>query len=357
VRLVELVGTLSMAADAAAGMADHHALRGAIVGARLARLLAVDAATRTQAYYLPLLAMSGCTAEAHLSAGAFGDEVAIGVESYGLDWGRPSEMLPVVLRLVSRGRGRIGGAVAVVRAFANLSQALEIGRAHCEVAAHLAERFGFDEAFRAALFQAFERWDGSGRPSHLEGESIALGMRIAHVAIDANIGHRLGGVDGAVTLVKKHARRGLDPGVVERFVGAAAEVCSALETVSPWAAALDAEPEPYRMLDVSEGDARRAPRHAQADDRAGSDLPVRRCPQSRRPQVGRRLLAPHPRVACRNRRHLSRSPGSRLSRRRAGGARGSGASPAPAPRRVGASRRSPLLARAASALVAREARR
>jgi len=239
-----------MAADAAAGMPDHHALRGAIVGARLARLLAVDAATLMQAYYLPLLAMSGCTAESHLAAGALGDEVAIGVEAYGVDWGRPSEMLPVVLRLVSRGRGRVGGAVAIARAFANLAQAFEVGRAHCEVATHLAERFGFDEVFRAALYQAFERWDGSGRPSRLKGENIALGMRIAHVASDANIGHRLGGVEGAIALVKQRARRGLDPRIVERFAGAAAELCAPLESISPWTAALDAEPEPHRTLEA-----------------------------------------------------------------------------------------------------------
>jgi HD-GYP domain-containing protein (c-di-GMP phosphodiesterase class II) len=249
VRLFELVGTLSVAADAAAGMPDYHALRGAILSARLARMLAVDADTLMQAYYLPLLAMSGCTAESHLAAGALGDEVAIGVEAYGLDWGRPSEMLPVVLRLVSRGRGPVGGAVAVVRAFANLTQAFEVGRAHCEVATHLAERFGFDERFRAALFQAFERWDGGGRPARLKGESIALGMRIAHVAIEANVGHRLGGVEGAVSLVKRRARRGLDPTLVERFVRAAVEICAPLETVSPWAAALDEEPEPRRMLE------------------------------------------------------------------------------------------------------------
>ena len=35
-RLAELVGTLSMAADAGAGMPDYHALRGAVVAVRLA---------------------------------------------------------------------------------------------------------------------------------------------------------------------------------------------------------------------------------------------------------------------------------------------------------------------------------
>jgi HD-GYP domain-containing protein (c-di-GMP phosphodiesterase class II) len=133
---------------------------------------------------------------------------------------------------------------------------VEVGRAHCEVAIHLAERFGFDEPFRAALFQAFERWDGSGKPMAVKGEAIAFGIRIAHVAVDANIGHRLGGVDGAVALTKKHAGRGLDPALVDRFVGAAAEICAPLDDPSPWNTAMAAEPGPHRTVEgqgVDEG--------------------------------------------------------------------------------------------------------
>jgi len=255
-RLAELIGTLSMATDAGAGMPDHHALRGATVAVRIAELVQADERTLRDAYYLPLLAMSGCSAESHTAAQALGDEVAIGVETYGLDWGRASEMLPAVLRLARRGRGTIGGIVSMARAMNQLTPMVQVGRAHCEIAIHLAERFGFDEPFRTALFQAFERWDGSGKPAGKKGEAIALGMRIAHVAIDANIGHRLGGVEGAVALTRKHARRGLDPALVERFASAAAEVCRPLDDPSPWNTALAAEPRPHLEVDppaVDEG--------------------------------------------------------------------------------------------------------
>ena len=247
-RLAELIGTLSLAVDAGTGLPDCHALRGATLAVGLAREVGADERTVQDAFYLPLLAMSGCTAESHLSAGMLGDEVAIGTESYGLDWGNPSEMFPVMMRLVRRGHGPLGGLAAVARAFGKFSQAAEVGRSHCEVATHLAERFGFDEAFRAALFQAFERWDGSGKPTRAKGEAIAFGMRIALVAIDANIGHRLGGVDGAVAFTRKHAKRGLDPSLVERFTKAAAPLCAPLDAPSPWATALAAEPEPWRLV-------------------------------------------------------------------------------------------------------------
>ncbi len=247
-RLAELIGTLSLAVDAGTGLPDHHALRGATLAVGLAREMKADDRTVQDAFYLPLLAMAGCTAESHASAGMLGDEVAIGTESYGLDWGNPSEMFPVMMRLVRRGHGPLGGLAAIGRSFSKFPQAGEVGRAHCEVATHLAERFGFDEPFRAALFQAFERWDGSGKPMRVKGEAIALGMRIAHVAIDANIGHRLGGIDGAIALTRKRAKRGLDPNVVERFSSAAARLCAPFDEPSPWATALAAEPEPWRTV-------------------------------------------------------------------------------------------------------------
>lgn len=255
-RLAELIGTLSLAVDAGTGLPDFHALRGATLAVGLARELGADERTAQDAFYLPLLAMSGCTAGSHESSIMLGDEVAIGTASYGLDWGSPTEMFPVMMRTVRHGHGPFGALAAMARALSGFSQAPEVGRAHCEVATHLAERFGFDGAFRGALFQAFERWDGTGKPAKVKGEAIAWVMRIALVSIDANIGHRLGGVDGAIDLTRKHAGRGLDPRVVERFTSLASKLCAPLDEPSPWVTALAAEPKPWRMVrdeEIDEG--------------------------------------------------------------------------------------------------------
>ncbi len=251
-RLAELIGTLSLATDVGTGLPDGHALRSATAAVRFAGVSGADERTARDAYYLALLATSGCTAESDLMAAAFGDEVGFGTETFGLDWGRAADMFPAALRAVRRGHGAIGGLWAMATAMGKLSKLVEIGRAHCEVAIHLAERFGFDEAFRTALFQAFERWDGSGKPQRLDGEAIALSMRIAHLAADINIGHRFGGVEGAVARTRKHARRGLDPALVERFVASAEEVCEAIAGPSAWDAAMAAEPNPRQSV---EGDA------------------------------------------------------------------------------------------------------
>jgi HD-GYP domain-containing protein (c-di-GMP phosphodiesterase class II) len=244
-----------MAADASAGMPDSHALRGAIVAVGFARELGVADEVVRHAYYLPLFAMAGCTAEAHTAAGVVGDEVLFGEQAYGRDFGRLSEILPVMLGLAGRGQGPLG-FLAMVRALARVPAMLEVSRAHCEVAVQLARRFGFEESFLAALIRIFERWDGTGVPARSAHEDLPLALRIAHVAIDANVGHRLGGIDAALALVRRRAGRGLDPALAERFATLAFRACSGLEHPSAWTAALAAEPQPHlgaRPADVEEG--------------------------------------------------------------------------------------------------------
>src|SRR5215831_20857718 len=119
-RLGELVGTLSMAIDAGTGMPDFHALRGAVVAARFAEVLGTDDRTVADAYYLPLLAMSGCTAESHTSAEVFGDEIQIGVDTFGLDYGSASAMLPAMFRTMSRGRSKVGAILSMARSMSRM---------------------------------------------------------------------------------------------------------------------------------------------------------------------------------------------------------------------------------------------
>jgi putative nucleotidyltransferase with HDIG domain len=237
-------------------MPDGHALRGAVVAVEFARRLGVSAEVVRDAYYLPLLAMAGCTAEADTSASVISDEIVFGEEAFGRDFGRPREVLPVILRLAGRGKGPFGALLAQARALGRLPKMSEVSRAHCEVAVHLAERLGFQAAFREALLCIFERWDGTGAPEGSAGEELPLAVRIAHVAIEANVGHRLGGLEGALAVVKARSGRGLDPALVERFVPVAEQACAGLEHPSHWEATLAAEPAAQRearLEDIEEG--------------------------------------------------------------------------------------------------------
>jgi HD-GYP domain-containing protein (c-di-GMP phosphodiesterase class II) len=125
---------------------------------------------------------------------------------------------------------------------------LDTGRAHCEVGDRLAQRFGLGEGTRKALFQIFERWNGKGLPFGIKGEAIARAARIANVAQEAEIGHRLGGASGAAALVRRRAGRMLDPSLAERFAKAATAPCARIDGLSLWPV-LAAEPGAPRMID------------------------------------------------------------------------------------------------------------
>jgi hypothetical protein len=72
-RLAELIGTLSLAEDAGTGLPDFHALRGATLAVGLAREAKADERTVHDAFYLPLLAMSGTRSRLAVSrTGAIG---------------------------------------------------------------------------------------------------------------------------------------------------------------------------------------------------------------------------------------------------------------------------------------------
>ncbi len=84
--------------------------------------------TLQDAFYLPLLAMSGCTAESHVSASMLGDEVLIGTESYGPRLGRSArDVARHAAALCAAGRS-LGGLAAIVRAFGRMSSAAEVCR-------------------------------------------------------------------------------------------------------------------------------------------------------------------------------------------------------------------------------------
>jgi HD-GYP domain-containing protein (c-di-GMP phosphodiesterase class II) len=254
VRLAEVIGTLSLAADAGTGAPEDFGLRTATVAARLGAASGADAQTCSDAYYLALLRFAGCTSESDRAASVFGDEIGVGVTGFGTDWGNPREAVSMVMRHVRKDKGAIGGAIAMMRTLARMPGMKVMQLSHCEVAVLMAERFGFDKSVQRALFQHQERWDGSGGPEGAKGDAIALAMRIAQAASDIETGHRLGGIEGARARTKRLAGRAIDPALVESFEKAASTICASVETASGWQAAMDAEPEPRRMIEATQID-------------------------------------------------------------------------------------------------------
>jgi HD-GYP domain-containing protein (c-di-GMP phosphodiesterase class II) len=247
-RLAELMGTLSLATDAGMGMPVDHGLRSAAMAVRVGEVSGASDAARADAFYVALVRYMGCTSESNLAAHVMGDEIAVRGALYGVDWGAPAEVMGRMARAVGRGKRPIAAAAAAARTIAKMPKLFDSALAHCEVGDRLAQSIGFDEGFRAALFHSFERWDGKGCPRRVKGEAIPLSARLALVGEEIELGHRLGGVEGARNLLKKRAGRGLDPGLVEAFDAQAAKVCASLEAPSAWTVALELEPGARREI-------------------------------------------------------------------------------------------------------------
>src|SRR5882724_8942107 len=98
-RLAEIVGALSLAADVSSGFANEKGLRTVLVSTRLARLANCDQGT---AFWVSALRFVGCTAfspeEARFAAG---DDISVRKTLSAADFDRPFELV----RGIARGFG------------------------------------------------------------------------------------------------------------------------------------------------------------------------------------------------------------------------------------------------------------
>ena len=248
-RLAELIAVLSLATDLGMGQPMEHALRTCLLSVRLAERLGMAEDEIADVYYLALLTRAGCTGDSYELGRLFGDDLAAHARLFVLDFARPLEVLADLLRHAGAGRPPWGRAWTAAAALAAGPGAVDaLFRASCEVAQGLAGQLGFGTCVHRALAQTFERWDGRGSPGQVSGEEIALPRRVVHVAEDAEVLHRLGGLDGAVAALRRRAGTSHDPAVSDLFRREAPRLFAELETVSAWEAVLAAEPGTPRRL-------------------------------------------------------------------------------------------------------------
>ena len=168
--VAELAGVLSLATDVALGYSYEHGLRRAVLAVGLAEAVGADAAMVEEAYFVSLLMYIGCTAEASVFAGLFGDELAFGAAVAPHVWGRPRELMRAGMPFIGSGHSGLRRVGAVARALPVMKEQMELGGAgHCEVAQMLAVRLALPGDYTAAFGAAFERWDGTGAPTGAAG--------------------------------------------------------------------------------------------------------------------------------------------------------------------------------------------
>jgi HD-GYP domain-containing protein (c-di-GMP phosphodiesterase class II) len=149
-----------------------------------------------------------------------------------------------VFRNVAKGKPFIERAGTIARMLAaGPAGAAANHTAHCEVAVQIAETLGFAERIQRVLWQIYERWDGKGTPKHLKGETLALPIRVIHLAQDAVTFYQMGGAEAAVAMARGRSDRQFDPAIVEGFCHNAPDLLAPLAGESTWDAVLAAEPD------------------------------------------------------------------------------------------------------------------
>ena len=243
IRLAELLGVLSLGTDLGMGQPMEHVLRQCLISMRLAQQLGLDEADREVVYYASLLAWVGCHVDAYEQAKWFGDDTALKAGFRHTDFGAAGARPLFILRHLGAGRpmaerARLGMAFA-----GDGRRAAEaMLENHWLAADGLAARLGLSQRIRDSVEQTFERWDGKGVPKGAKGEEILLTSRLVTLADVAEVYHRAGGTDAAVTVARQRRGTQFDPRVVDVFADHAESVFAGLDEASSWDAVIGAEP-------------------------------------------------------------------------------------------------------------------
>lgn len=245
-RIIDVIGALSVAADVAVGLSAGHGIRGAYIGMHLAERLQLPADQRADLYYAELLMDAGCTAWAsQIAATVLGDDIAARRHLFFFcDPRDPRDLIKWLARYMASGES-LGTRVRhsldfVVRGRAFMQEGLENTS---QVAARLARRLGRSPGVEEGLRFLFEQWDGSG-PHRRRAATIPIVSRIVSATLLVEVAHQIGGRDAALQLVRARRGKAFDPEVVDAFLALGRDEAfwRGLEQESIWPVVREMEP-------------------------------------------------------------------------------------------------------------------
>ena len=239
VRLAELIASLSLATDLGLGQPQEHVLRQTVIATRLAAAAGMTPGHQAAAFYVSLLAWMGCVADSHELAHWFGDDLQMRADSYHLDKAGPG-MARFLLGHLAQGRPALQRISMVGRFLAQGAADMpKLFVSHCQTASDIADRLDLPPEVHTALLDAFERWDGKGVPGRVRGTDIQPVMRVVHIADDAEVHHRTGGVEAALAMLRSRRGTEFDPQLVDLCSGRSEEIFGGLDTVDAWGSVID----------------------------------------------------------------------------------------------------------------------
>lgn len=177
------------------------ALRACLTATRLGVLIGLPPDVLKDVYYMPLMALVGCTSSAHMASSVFGPEIETFSHAYEVDPTDGLAMLRAMLPAIGNGRPPFERLAIFGKMLANMAMFGEGSRGHCEVAQMLGARLGFAPYFQSCLLQVFERWDGKGKPNGVKAEMIELPARLGLLANLACAWTRVHGSNTALRMI------------------------------------------------------------------------------------------------------------------------------------------------------------
>jgi HD-GYP domain-containing protein (c-di-GMP phosphodiesterase class II) len=239
-RLVELLGAISLATDLGTGQPHFHGVRTSVLAVAVSRELGLGDAAVADVQQVALLRFLGCTADTSQTARMTGgNDLAFLAAMAPVAMGAKPDMARRVASTVGAGHSAMRRAAFVAGALSDSQGARRSLSAHCEVAAMLAGRLGTGAMVKEALAHGHERWDGAGFPDGLAGESVPLAVRVAVVARDAELWWRAGPTEMTHVLQTRQGHA-YDPAVAGACLAVAAEVLADLDHGDAWQAMLTA---------------------------------------------------------------------------------------------------------------------
>jgi pimeloyl-ACP methyl ester carboxylesterase len=252
-RLADLLGGLSIAADLGFGLPPEEAMRSCLIATALAREQGLAEDEVADTFYTALLMHVGCSALSHETSAAFGDELVLLRAVAKTNVADPGDVAGTLLPELAR---EMSPADRPWLEHFTPEGGREFGRrfdtGSCEVASATARRVGLGPGVERALREAVEWWNGEGPPQGLRGDEIALPARIARTAADAARFAQLGGSAAAVDALRRRSGGILDPSVVAGFAANADRLVGETLEGDPRERILEVEPEPVVEIEATE---------------------------------------------------------------------------------------------------------
>ncbi len=246
-RLAEIIGALSLAADLSSGLALEKGLRTVLVSTRLARLVGLGTEQVADVFWVSALRLVGCLGFAH-EAGMFaaGDDNSMRQTLVFADFDQPLDLVRRVVRGLAPEAPPLKRVAGIARFALDPHAPRHHAQSTCETGKFFARSLRMPTAVVAALDATHERFDGKG-PRRVPGERLPTAARLVDVADVLELFAWTGGPEVGRQVLRQRRGRALDPSFVDAALAHAPQLLEGLRGGSAWEQYLAAEPTPLRV--------------------------------------------------------------------------------------------------------------